>query len=308
MATGVRYVNKRNQREYELKGRTVILTASACSTARILLNSKSGQHENGLGNSSDHVGRYLHDSTGASRAAFLPDLMDRDIYNEDGVGGMHVYSPWWLEEANLDFTRGYHLEIGGGMGMPSYGFGFAVNQYNQYLGDRVGGYGNQLRDDIRKFYGARLSIACRGESIPQYTNRCELDPTVVDEWGIPVLRFDYKWTQHEINQARHMQDTMEELLEASGGIVLGNKPGADQNYGLTQPGEIIHEVGTTRMGTDPRTSVTNEFGQLHDVKNVFVADAGTFVSQADKNPTWTILALAWRTSDYIVDQMKQRNL
>ena len=308
LATGVRYVNKRNQREYELKGRTVILTASACSTARILLNSKSGQHENGLGNSSDHVGRYLHDSTGASRAAFLPDLMDRDIYNEDGVGGMHVYSPWWLEEANLDFTRGYHLEIGGGMGMPSYGFGFAVNQYNQYLGERVGGYGNQLRDDIRKFYGARLSIACRGESIPQYTNRCELDPTVVDEWGIPVLRFDYKWTQHEINQARHMQDTMEELLEASGGIVLGNKPGADQNYGLTQPGEIIHEVGTTRMGTDPRTSVTNEFGQLHDVKNVFVADAGTFVSQADKNPTWTILALAWRTSDYIVDQMKQRNL
>ena len=308
MATGVRYVNKRNQREYELKGRTVILAASACSTARILLNSKSGQHENGLGNSSDHVGRYLHDSTGASRAAFLPDLMDRDIYNEDGVGGMHVYSPWWLEEANLDFTRGYHLEIGGGMGMPSYGFGFAVNQYNQYLGDRVGGYGNQLRDDIRKFYGARPSIACRGESIPQYTNRCELDPTVVDEWGIPVLRFDYKWTQHEINQARHMQDTMEELLEASGGIVLGNKPGADQNYGLTQPGEIIHEVGTTRMGTDPRTSVTNEFGQLHDVKNVFVADAGTFVSQADKNPTWTILALAWRTSDYIVDQMKQRNL
>ena len=308
MATGVRYVNKRNQREYELKGRTVILAASACSTARILLNSKSGQHENGLGNSSDNVGRYLHDSTGASRAAFLPDLMDRDIYNEDGVGGMHVYSPWWLEGANLDFTRGYHLEIGGGMGMPSYGFGFAVNQYNQYLGDRVGGYGNQLRDDIRKFYGARLSIACRGESIPQYTNRCELDPTVVDEWGIPVLRFDYKWTQHEINQARHMQDTMEELLEASGGIVLGNKPGADQNYGLTQPGEIIHEVGTTRMGTDPRTSVTNEFGQLHDVKNVFVADAGTFVSQADKNPTWTILALAWRTSDYIVDQMTQRNL
>ena len=308
MATGVRYVNKRNQREYELKGRTVILAASACSTARILLNSKSGKHENGLGNNSDNVGRYLHDSTGASRAAFLPDLMDRDIYNEDGVGGMHVYSPWWLEGANLDFTRGYHLEIGGGMGMPSYGFGFAVNQYNQYLGDRVGGYGNQLRDDIRKFYGARLSIACRGESIPQYTNRCELDPTVVDEWGIPVLRFDYKWTQHEINQARHMQDTMEELLEASGGIVLGNKPGADQNYGLTQPGEIIHEVGTTRMGTDPRTSVTNEFGQLHDVKNVFVADAGTFVSQADKNPTWTILALAWRTSDYIVDQMKQRNL
>ena len=131
---------------------------------------------------------------------------------------------------------------------------------------------------------------------------------MVDEWGIPVLRFDYKWTQNEINQARHMQDAMEELLEASGGILLGSKPGADRDYGLTKPGEIIHEVGTTRMGTAATTSVTNQFGQLHDAKNVFVVDAGTFVSQADKNPTWTIMALAWRTSDYIVEQMQQQNL
>ena len=307
-ATGVSYINKEDRQEYRLEGRSIVLAASACSSARILLNSRSAAHENGLGNSSDHVGRYLHDSTGASRAAFIPALMDRDIYNEDGVGGMHVYTPWWLENENLDFSRGYHLEIGGGMGMPSYGFGFAANQYNEFLGARVGGYGNELRDDIRRFYGSRLSIACRGESVPQYNNRCELDPTVVDEWGIPVLRFDYKWTQNEINQARHMQDAMEELLEASGGVLLGSKPGADRDYGLTKPGEIIHEVGTTRMGSDSATSVTNQFGQLHDTKNVFVVDAGTFVSQADKNPTWTIMALAWRTSDYIIEQMQQQNL
>ena len=307
-ATGVSYINKEDRMEYQLQGRSVVLAASACSSARILLNSRSPRHENGLGNSSDHVGRYLHDSTGASRAAFIPALMDRDIYNEDGVGGMHVYTPWWLENENLDFSRGYHLEIGGGMSMPSYGFGFAANQYKEFLGERVGGYGNELRDDIRRFYGSRLSIACRGESVPQYNNRCELDPTVVDEWGIPVLRFDYKWTQNEINQARHMQDAMEELLEASGGVLLGSKPGADRDYGLTKPGEIIHEVGTTRMGADATTSVTNQFGQLHDAKNVFVVDAGTFVSQADKNPTWTIMALAWRTSDYIIEQMQQQNL
>ncbi len=307
-ATGVSYINKEDRQEYQLNGRVVVVAASACSSARILLNSKSRRHQNGLGNSSGHVGRYLHDSTGASRAAFIPELMDRDIYNEDGVGGMHVYTPWWLENKNLDFSRGYHLEIGGGMGMPSYGFGFAVNQYNEFLGKRVGGYGNQLRDDVRRFYGSRLSIACRGESVPQWNNYCELDPTVVDEWGIPVLRFNYKWTNNEINQARHMQDTMEELLEASGGILLGTKPGADRDYGLTQPGEIIHEVGTTRMGSDATTSVTNQFGQLHDADNVFVVDAGTFVSQADKNPTWTIMALSWRTSDYIVEQMKQQNI
>jgi len=307
-ATGVTFINKEDRSVNELNGRTVVLAASACSSARILLNSRSSAHPDGLGNSSGHVGRYLHDSTGASRGAFLPDLIDRDIYNEDGVSGMHVYTPWWLEEENLDFTRGYHLEIGGGMGMPGYGFGFAVNQYNRFFGERVGGYGNSLRDDIKRYYGARLSIACRGESIPQYNNYCELDPTVVDEWGMPVLRFNYQWTQHEINQAKHMQDTMEDLLEASGGILLGSKPGADSNYGLTEPGEIIHEVGTTRMGNDRETSVTNEYCQLHDADNVFVADAGPFVSQADKNPTWTIMALAWRTSDYIVEQMRLRNL
>ncbi len=307
-ATGVSCIDRENRRELRLNGRTVVLAASACSSARILLNSISARHASGLGNSSGYVGRYLHDSTGASRAAFLPELMDRDIYNEDGVGGMHVYTPWWLEDTQLDFARGYHLEIGGGMNMPSYGFGFAANQYKRFLGERVGGYGNGLRDDIRRFYGSRLSIACRGESVPQYDNYCELDPNVVDEWGIPALRFHYRWTEQEINQARHMQDTMEELLEAAGGVLLGGKPGPEREYGLTRPGEIIHEVGTTRMGDDPATSVTNRFGQLHDADNVFVADAGTFVSQADKNPTWTILALAWRTSEHIVEQMRQRNL
>ena len=307
-ATGVVFINKKDRSFNKLHAKIVVLAASACSSARILLNSTSTQHPQGLGNSSGHVGRYLHDSTGASRAAFIPELMDRDIYNEDGVGGMHVYTPWWLENTNLDFPRGYHLEIGGGMRMPSYGFGFAVNQYNKFLGEKVGGYGELLRDDIRRFFGSRLSIDCRGESIAQYNNYCELDPTKVDEWGMPVLRFNYQWTQNEIAQARHMQDTMEELLESSGGVLLGEKPGEEENYGLTKPGEIIHEVGTTRMGAERATSVTNEFCQLHDASNVFIADAGPFVSQADKNPTWTILALAWRTSDYIVDQMSKRNI
>ena len=104
-ATGVSYINKMDRKEYQLKARTVVLGASACSTARILLNSKSKQHPNGLGNSSDHVGRYLHDSTGASRMGFIPALMDRKTYNEDGVGGMHVYSPWWGDNSKLDFPE-----------------------------------------------------------------------------------------------------------------------------------------------------------------------------------------------------------
>ncbi len=304
-ATGVSYINKDDRKEHRINGKVVVLAASACSSARILLNSKSGNHPDGLGNSSGLIGHYLHDSTGSSRAAFVPNLMNRDIYNEDGVGGMHVYTPWWLDNKKLSFPRGYHIEIWGGMGMPSYGFGFNVNEFNRFFGGVIGGYGTQLRKDVKKYYGAVMGISGRGESVPQKDNYCEIDPEVVDEWGIPVLRFNYKWTDHERKQAKHMHQTFEEIFDAMGAEVLGDTPGAERDHGLLAPGRIIHEVGTTRMGNDPKTSVTNKFQQLHDASNVFVCDGGPFVSQADKNPTWTILALSWRTSEYIIDELKK---
>ena len=307
-ATGVSYVNKEDRKEYSLKGKIVVLAASACSSARILLNSKSSRHPNGLGNSSGLIGKYLHDSTGASRVAFLPDLMNRDIYNEDGVGGMHVYTPWWLDNKYLDFPRGYHLEQWGGLNMPSYGFGFDPNGLNRFLGEKVGGYGDKLREDVKKFYGSMVGISGRGESIAREDNYCEIDPEIVDEYGIPVLRFNYTWSDYERNQASHMQDTFDEIFQGMGATPLWDKPGVESDYGLLPPGQIIHEVGTTRMGDNPKNSVVNKYEQLHDVHNVFVVDGGPFVSQADKNPTWTILALAWRTSEYIVDQIKQQNI
>ena len=307
-AKGVIFINKKDRKEYQLNAKVVVLAASACSSARILLNSKSKVHPDGLGNSSGVVGKYLHDSTGASRMAFIPDLMNRKIYNEDGVGGLHVYTPWWGDNKKLDFPRGYHIEIWGGMGMPSYGFGFNPNYLNKYLGGEVGGYGNQLRDDVKKFYGSVIGLSGRGESISMASNYCEIDPDVVDEWGIPVLRFHYEWSKYEKNQAKHMINTFDEILEGIGGKMLGDKPGADQNYGLAAPGRIIHEVGTTRMGNNPKISVCNKHQQLHDANNVFIVDGGPFVSQADKNPTWTILALSWRTCDYIIKELKRQNI
>ncbi len=307
-ATGVSYINREDRKEYELKAKVVILAASACSSAQILLNSKSKQHPNGLGNSSNVVGKYLHDSTGASRAGFIPGLMNRKIYNEDGVGGMHVYTPWWLDNKNLDFPRGYHIEVWGGMGMPNYGFGFNPNDFNKFFGLPTGGYGNGLREDVKKYYGSVIGFGGRGEAIPREDNYCEIDPTTVDEFGIPVLRFHYKWSDFERKQAKHMQETFEELITNMGGEVLGDTPGADLDYGLHNPGNIIHEVGTTRMGDDPKSSVTNKYQQLHDCKNVFITDAGPFVSQADKNCTWTILALSMRASEYIVDELKKQNI
>ena len=307
-AKGIIYINKQDRQEYQINAKVVVLAASACSSARILLNSKSSQHPQGLGNSSGLIGRYLHDSTGSSRAALVPELLNRKTYNEDGVGGMHVYTPWWLNDAKLDFPRGYHLEIWGGLGTPSYGFGFNPDSLNEHFGLEIGGYGNKLREDVQRFYGAVMGISGRGESVPQYDNYCEIDPDTVDEFGIPVLRFHYNWTDYERNQAKHMHKTFEEIFDAMGAITLGDTPTAESEYGLAAPGQIIHEVGTTRMGDDPTTSVTNSYQQLHDAKNVFVVDAGSFVSQADKNPTWTIMALSWRTSDFIVDQLKKQNL
>ena len=309
-ATGVSYVDKDDLQDYEVKAKVVILAASACSSARIMLNSKSAQHPNGLGNSSGLVGKYLHDSTGASRLGFIPSLMDRDRYNEDGVGGMHMYTPWWLNDRkDLGFTRGYHIEYWGGMTMPSYGFGFNTKTLQEIAGTTVGnGYGSGLKNDVKRFYGATFGMAGRGESIPQKENYCEIDPNTVDKYGIPVLRFHYKWSDEEVKQARHMQDTFEEIMHQMGAVALGEKPGAESNYGLEKPGKIIHEVGTTRMGKDPKKSVVNEFNQAHDAKNVFVMDGGPFVSQADKNPTWTILALAWRATDYLMQELKNGNV
>lgn len=314
LATGVAYIDKKDMQEYRINARVVVLAASACESARLLLNSRSGIHPDGLANGSGVVGRYLHDSTGTDRMGFMPALTDRDIYNEDGVGGLHVYTPWWLDNKKLDFPRGYHIEYWGGMGMPSYGIGFGMDTMRSFLKDQLGnpkpngGYGVDLKNDIRRIRGAMVGMSGRGESIPQYDNYCEIDPDTVDKYGIPVLRFHYKWTDHEVRQARHMHDTFEEILLSMGAILIGNKPTAANHYGLLAPGRIIHEVGTTRMGDNPKTSVLNKYAQAHECKNLFVTDGGPFVSQADKNPTWTILALAWRTSEYIIDQLKQKNI
>lgn len=314
LCTGVSFVDTATLQERTVRGKIVVLAASSCESARLLLNSKSARFPNGLANSSGVIGKYLNDSTGASRSAFIPALMNRKRYNEDGVGGMHVYTPWWLDNKKLDFPRGYHIEYGGGMGMPMYGYGMGIHGMNgkyAYTDGKSlpsGGYGSRLKEDARRFYGAYVGMAGRGEPIPLESNYCEIDPNNVDKYGIPTLRFHYKWSENEVKQAQHMQDTFEEMIHEMGGIALGNKPGKEQNYGLEAPGKIIHEIGTVRMGSDPKKSALNSFMQGHDVKNLFVVDAAPFVTQGDKNVTWTILAMSMRTSDYIIDQVKQKNL
>ena len=312
LATGVSYVDTQTLQEYQVRAKVVVLAASACSSARIMLNSKSSQHPNGIGNSSDAVGRYITDTVGTAVGGIVPSLMNNIPHNEDGVGGMHVYVPWWLDNKKLDFARGYHLEIWGGIDMPGFGFGGGIHHYNgvdQAMGRKRpkggGGYGKQLKEDYRKYYGSVVGFSGRGEMIARKENRCYIDPTVVDKYGIPVLKFDVKFSEQEYSQAKHMQETARELIDAMGGTVVTPMPTREEEYNINAPGEIIHEVGATRMGSDARSSVLNSDCQSHEVKNLFVADAGPFTSQAHKNTTLTILALAWRTSDFILDQSKK---
>ncbi len=314
LATGVSYVDKLTLQEYQVYGKIVILAASTCETARLLLNSKSPRHPNGLANSSNLIGKYLHDSTGMAMRGFVPTLFNRKRYNEDGVGGSHVYTPWWLDNKKLDFPRGYHIEYGGGMGMPIYGFNWGIEDLNgsfpvNGVQKEAGGYGKSLKEDVRFFYGAQVSMAGRGEAVANIDNYCEIDPNVVDKYGIPVLKFHVKHSDYELKQAKHMKETFLEIFHNMGATVTWGLDNDEKNqWGLDNPGNVIHEAGTARMGNNPKDSVLNKWSQAHDCKNLFCVDGSQFTSQADKNITWTILALSMRASEYIVDELKKQNI
>jgi choline dehydrogenase-like flavoprotein len=304
-ASGVHYIDKLTRVDHHVTAKVVVLAASACETSRIMLNSKSTLFPNGIANGSGVVGKYLMDTVGAGLSAQIPRLEGLPPINEDGAAGIHMYMPWWLygdqKAGRMNFARGYHIEFGGGRGMPGPGiFGGLENLTG-------GAYGKKFKEEARRYYGSFMYFDGRGEMIPNEDSYCEIDPVAVDQWGIPVLRFHWKWSEHEINQAAHMHKTFAQIIEGMGGKVQGTVQ-TDGNKAIAAGGSIIHEVGTVRMGSDPKKSVLNEFGQAWEVKNLFVTDGATFVSNADKNPTLSILALAWRSCDYLVDELKKGNI
>jgi Choline dehydrogenase and related flavoproteins len=304
-AKGVSYIDRKDGQEKEVFARIVVLAASAAESVRMLLNSKSPRYANGVANSSGLVGKYIMDTVGAGLGGQIPALENLPLHNEDGAGGEHAYVPWWLYKeqraGKLDFPRGYHIEFISGRQMPEMR---TVAGLEWLTG---GSYGRKFREDARRYYGSFLHFAGRGEMIPNDGSFCEIDPVVKDRWGIPVLRFHWQWSQHETRQAKHMQETARALIEAMGGRVR-DQPKADGADAIEAGGKIIHEVGGTIMGADSKKSVTNQWCQTWDVKNLFVTDGGPFVSNADKNPTLTIMALAWRAADYMLEEMRRGNL
>jgi choline dehydrogenase-like flavoprotein len=301
-AEAVSYIDKATRSEKRLHAKAILVAASACESARLLMNSRSSLFPDGLANSSGVLGHYLMDSVGSDGAGYFPQMQKVPPHNHDGVGGMHMYVPWWKFDRKNDFPRGYHIEFGGGREMPGVGmFHDTCDQFE--------GYGAALKQTCRKEYGSYIGFAGRGEMIPNPDSYCEIDPNMVDQFGIPVLRFHFKWSDNEINMAKDMQETFRGIVEAAGGTyVTKTRTDGNHPYGIADGGVIIHELGTVRMGTDSKMSVLNGYCQAHDVKNLFVTDGACFVSNPDKNPTLTIMALAWRASEYLLDQAKQGSL
>jgi choline dehydrogenase-like flavoprotein len=300
-AEAVSYIDKATRTEHRVYAKAIVVAASACESARLLLNSRSSSFPDGLANSSGVVGRYLTDSVGSNLTGHFPQLEKIPAHNHDGVGGAHMYMPWWRFGKKNDFLRGYHIEFGGGPGMPG------VGEFDGVCAEHEG-YGVGLKQKCRSSYGTFIGFSGRGEMIPNDKSYCEIDPSAIDQWGIPVLRFHWQWGENEMKMAEDMQTTFRSIVEAAGGTVHEGRRHGAHSTDISEGGAIIHELGTVRMGNDPKTSVLNSNCQAHDVKNVFVADAAPFVTNPDKNPTLTIMALSWRTSEYLLDQARKGEL
>lgn len=291
-ATGVQFNDRINGESLSVRAKTVVLAAGAFSSVRILLNSTHFRFPAGAGNSSGLVGRYIMDTVEYTMSSQIPMLETIPPQNDDGMSTPHIYIPWWLyqEQANgkIDFPRGYHIEPRGGRRMPTMGVG-------GYISSQSALFGTPLRDEVRRKYGSYVFLSGEGEMIPNCDTYCELDPDKVDKWGIPVLRFHWKWGESEYRQLAHMHKTFNSVFTS-----LGGKPTLGDPV-MPPGGSAVHEVGGARMGNHPSNSVVNEFGQTWDIANLFVLDGGIFASSPDKNPTLTIMALAARGAARIAE-------
>jgi choline dehydrogenase-like flavoprotein len=291
--SAVTYVDRKTKNSVSLPVKVIILAASACESARILLNSKSSHFPTGLANSSGQVGRNIMDSTGASLGAHIPALKGRPVYNEDGHTANHLFIPWWGHKAQakgeLKFARGYHFELGTGFKAPG-----------SYYPAKLQGYGPDLKKQAKYDYGSYVGLSLRGEMVPNEHCYMEIDEVVKDKWGIPVAKFHWRWSEQELNQIEHGLKTAKDILTTMGATIT-DIPSPEE--AIKKGGEIIHEVGSTRMGASPEHSVTNQYGQTWDCENVFVMDAGVFASNPHKNCTLTIMTLAMRNASWLSSQL-----
>lgn len=294
-AKGVAVVDRVTNQELEFFAKAIIVAGSTLESTRLLLNSKARQHPNGLGNSSGVLGHYLVDHFGGTGATgMFPTLAGRDPVNEDGKSS-GIFIPRFR---NLDaktkharFLRGYGYEGGSSIGaFPG-------------VARRLEGFGSDFKKNVRRWYTAPVGLTTRAHMLSRFENFVEIDPDgVVDAWGIPALRVHVQHSDNEREMGKDAAETAAEILENAGAKEIAI------NRNITVPGRIIHELGTARMGADPKKSVLNKYNQVWDAPNVFVTDGASFVGAANQNPTLTILALTMRACEYLAGEMKRGNI
>src|SRR5581483_10964096 len=292
-AKGVAFIDRTTKKAQEVFGKVVVLCASTIESTRLLLNSATRQHPEGLGNSSGVLGRHLMDHTYAISVGGIVPVVAKFPYNYDDGRNNGIYIPKFrnVREKYPKFLRGYGIQASVQRGM------FPTHLRN------IPGFGATMKKLIRETADAPpFWIGAFGEMLPRPENRVTINKAKNDAWGIPVAHIDCRHSDNEREMAKDQLETMEEMVRAAGFEVYW------KNGQLAPPGLCIHEVGTARMGSDRKKSVLNQFNQSWDVENVFVTDGASFVSQGCQNPTLTMMALTVRACDYIVDQAKKGEL
>lgn len=289
---GVGYHDRLTKDYQEVFAKVVVLAGSTLESTRIMLNSTSPHYPNGLANSSGVLGHYLTDHISVGNiVGALPELVGAKILNEDGKSnGSYIPRFQNVDKPHPDFVRGYGIMVKGG-----------VSSFpGQALG--IDGFGADYKRRIKALHPAMVNVYARGEPLPVYDSYIEIDKNLVDHWDIPALHIHYKRTDNDEKIRKHAFQSMTELMHAAKVEILSARDS------LSTPGTINHEMGTARMGHDPKTNVLNAYNQAHDAKNLFVVDASCWPSSGCQNPTLTMLAIAWRASDYLAEQYRKGEL
>jgi choline dehydrogenase-like flavoprotein len=281
LANGAVFIDRRSRQEFHARARVVIVGASCLESTRLLLNS-------GLANSSGVLGHYLFDQFYVKDivSCVVPEARHRP---RAGITGGDGYVPRFrnLTTREKNFIRGYAMDFNSG-GTPH--------------AELLPYYGEELLKNLVELHGTSFSLTAMGEVLPRYENYVEIDKSASDAWGIPALHVRAKYTDNEFAMAKDAMQVAEELCHDAGFELLA------KHWQMVPPGESIHELGTCRMGADPKKSVLNKWNQTHDIKNLFVVDGSSFVSGGSQNPTLTICALSMRASDYIAEQMRRGDI
>ncbi|MGH9395747.1 MAG: GMC family oxidoreductase [Terriglobia bacterium] len=289
LARGVSFVDTQTKKEEEVQARIVVVCCATVESARLLLNSRSPQHPDGVANSNGVVGHHLHGHLQDEVSVYLEELEGTPPVNQDGATD-HVYVPRYNQLfGRHDYAGGWGLQVNYG----SYMFP------RQAL--RLPGYGASFKDRVRRMQPGFLMFGSWAKTLSTFGNYVTVDPRQVDNYGIPIPVVRYRFVENDYKLWRAANESKLEICSRLKGTVFSD-------FGDAPRGFASHEVGTVRMGKNPKTSVLSSFCQARDVKNLFVTDGSCFTTSSEKNPTLTIMALSLRAADYIKEQRRRGEL